>query len=154
MTGVLRLLALGAPLGLAACGPVTYLSRVTFGATGEVARARAGNCEQMAPYEYTLAAEYLRKAQLLASYARFQDANQFAQRSLDMAAKAREVTGERERKDELPIFVPDGTMYITPRGAVRKGKPSDVGSGDNEKPPLDVDSEKPPLGDVRKGGAK
>lgn len=164
MTRVLRLLVLGAPLSFAtsfvasfaACGPVTYVSRVTFGASGEVAKAKVSNGEKMAPYEYITAQAYLQKSKELAGYARFQDSNRFAQRSLDMARKAREVAGERERKDEQPIYVPDGTMYITSKGTVRLGRPNDNQSVDSERPPLDADSEKPPLGDAPgdKGGKK
>lgn len=162
MTGVLRLLALATPLGLFACGPVTYVSRVTFGATGEVAQARTGNAEKMAPYEYTIAAEYLAKSKELAGYARFHDANNFAKRSKDMAVKSRDVTSRREKKDELPIYVPGENMYINKDGAVKRGKPTDPNqASDDEKPPLgDLDAEKPPLGDAagskgaKKGGGR
>ena len=60
MTGVSRLLALSALPWLVlapACGPVTYLSRVTIGASGEVAQARIRKGEEMSPYEYTAARE-------------------------------------------------------------------------------------------------
>lgn len=154
MIGVLRAAApglLGCLLFLSGCGPVTYVSRVTFGATGEVAQARVVNAERMAPYEYTAASEYLRRSQELAGYARFQDANAFAQRAREHAKKAKEVAMTRERRDELPQFIPDGSMHITADSVVKRGRPGDAQQdGDNEKPPLsssDVDREKPPLGD-------
>ncbi len=161
MTRVLRLLAMGTlPCLLSlvpACGPVTYVSRVTFGASGQVAQARVGNAEKLAPYEYTAATEYLQKSREVAGYARFHDANNFGQKSKDMAEKAQKVATFRERNDELPIFVPDGSMYITKDGGVKKGKPGDPVQGtDNEKPPLGGDDEKPPLGDKpgQKGGVR
>lgn len=152
MTGVSRLLALAAFLGLApACGPVTYLSRVTFGAAGEVAHARVSNAERMAPYEYTAATEYLRRSRELAGYARFHDANNFGQRALDLGRKATEVAQSRERNDEEPIFAPDGSMYITKGGGIKRGRPTDpVQETDSERPPLlDTDSAKDKKGSPR-----
>ncbi len=154
MTGVLRLLAMGTLpcllLLVPACGPMTYLSRVTFGASGKVAQAQVTGGEKMAPYEYTAATEYLQKSRELAGYARFHDANNFGQKSKDMAQKSIEVASSRERNNELPIFVPDGSMYIDKSGAVKKkGRPGASNQAiDNEKPPLTpADDEKPPLGD-------
>lgn len=151
VSGLLGCLAL-----LSACGPITYVHRVTFNGTGEVAQARVANAEKMAPYEYTAASAYLLRAQELAGYARFQDANDFAQKARGHAKKAVDVARTRERRDELPQFIPDGSMYITKEGTVKRGRPNDpVQDVDDEKPPLgDVDTEKPPLGDAPglKGG--
>lgn len=160
MTGVLRLCALGAPLVLlSACGPFTYVSRVTFGATPETARARVINGEKMAPYEYTAATEYLKKSKELAGYARFHDANNFGKKSRDMAEQSQKVARRREKNGELPIYVNDGSMYITKDGAVLRGQPGDAPQApDAEKPSLErrsvdqLDNEKPSL--ERKEGGK
>jgi hypothetical protein len=149
MTGVLRLLALGLALCLfSACGPTTYVHRTTFsyGSSGKVAEARAIGGEKMAPYEQTLAAEYLYQAQWLAGYARFQDANRFSLKALQSAQKSREVTLRRQRNDELPIYVP-GKSYITKEGLIRRGRPDDVVG-------QDMDEEKPPLTDAEIEGQK
>lgn len=149
MTGVSRLLALSALPWLLlapACGPFTYVSRVTFGASGDVAEARSSNAQQMAPYEFTGASEYLRRAKELAGYARFHDANNFAKKSQGMAADSKKVTQRRTKFNELPIFDPnDKSMFINKEGFVKRKSSLDSGDADYERPP-GLDSEKPPLG--------
>lgn len=160
MTGVSRLLALGVLPWLAlvtGCGPVTYVSRVTFGASGDVAEARTVNGEQMAPYEYTSAVEYLRRAKELAGYARFHDANNFAAHAQKDAKDARKVAQRRTKNNELPIYNPnDKSMFITRDGFVKR-KSSLEADTDYEKPP-GLDNEKPPLinpdQDARNKGGK
>lgn len=160
MTGVSRLLALGILPWLAlvtGCGPVTYVSRVTFGASGDVAEARTVNGEQMAPYEYTSAVEHLRRAKELAGYARFHDANNFAAHAQKDAKDARKVAQRRTKNNELPIYNPnDKSMFITRDGFVKR-KSSLEADTDYEKPP-GLDNEKPPLinpdQDARNKGGK
>ena len=160
MTGVSRLLALGILPWLAlvtGCGPVTYVSRVTFGASGDVAEARTVNGEQMAPYEYTSAVEHLRRAKELAGYARFHDANNFAAHAQKDAKDARKVAQRRTKNNELPIYNPnDKSMFITRDGFVKR-KSSLEADTDYEKPP-GLDNEKQPLinpnQDARNKGGK
>jgi hypothetical protein len=125
-----------------ACGPITYVSRVTFGATGDVAELRATNAPQIAPYEWTAATEYLRRAQELAGYARFHDANNFAKKAQQNCATGKVVRDRRNKNNELPIFDPnDKGIFITKDGAIKHKSSLEY---DNEKPP-GLDSEKPPL---------
>jgi hypothetical protein len=96
----------------------------------------------MAPYEWTAATEYLRRAQELAGYARFHDANNFAKKAQINSADAKKVRDRRNKGNELPIFDPaDKSIFITKDGAVKKRSSLEF---DNEKPP-GLDSEKPPL---------
>ena len=156
MTGVLRLLALSVLPWLllaSACGPITYVHRVTFGATGDVAEARTLNAEQMAPYEFTAASQYLRRSKELAGYARFHDANNFAKKAQKMAASAKTVAQKRTKNRALPIFDPnDASLFITRDGLVKRKSSLEF---DTERPPM-LDAEKPPLtGPMdQKGGAK
>ena len=151
MLRVFRAYAWGLVMGLGlcglvpGCGPITYVSRVTFGASGELSQAKILKGDQLAPYEYTSADAYLRKAKELAGYARFQEANRFATRAGERARQAKDVATTRERRDELPVFIPDGSMYISPKGTVKRGKPSDAPQeSDGERPPLgEIDNEKP-----------
>ncbi len=161
MTGVLRLLALGTPLGLllTGCGPTTYLHRVTFGASPQMAQAKVGNAEKMAPYEYTRAREYLYQSMWLAGYARWADSNDFGKKAGDAAVMSREVTQRREKNDELPIYVPGAANYLTRDGQIRRGSPNSGQATDSERPSLnDLDNEKPALGGDadkgKKGGGK
>lgn len=157
MRGVSRLLALSALAWLAvapACGPVTYLSRITFGATGDIAELRATNAPKMAPYEWTTLVENHQRAKELAGYARFHDANNFAKTAQGAASKAKEVRDRRNKNNELPIYDPsDKGQYITKDGAVKRKSSLEY---DNEKPPV-IDTEKPPMtpaDDAKRGGGK
>ena len=158
MTGESRLLALSALPWLAlcsACGPVTYVSRVTFGSTGEIAEVKASKSDQMSPYEYTAAVEYHRRAKELAGYARFHDSNNFAKKARELAAAAKTVAQKRTKNRALPIFDPnDPSLFITRDGLVKRKSSLEF---DTEKPPM-LDSEKPPLTgpapNAQKGGTK
>ncbi|HRI54542.1 MAG TPA: DUF4398 domain-containing protein [Pseudomonadota bacterium] len=121
------------------------MHRVTFNATGDVAEARTLNAEQMAPYEFTAASQYLRRSMELAGYARFHDANNFAKKALGHAADAKKVAQRRSKGSELPIFNPrDKGMFIDKDGFVRRKSSLESGDSDFEKPP-GLDNEKPPL---------
>lgn len=155
MRGVSELLALSALLTLApACGPVTYLSRVTFSAYGDMAALRVTDTEKWTPYEFTAATEYLRRSQELAGYARHHDSNNFAKKAQTNIVDAKKVAARRKKGNEFPIYNPsDPGMYITKEGYVKRKSSLDY---DNEKPP-GLDNEKPPLTQSEvnaKGGSK
>ena len=84
-----------AALALSACGPIQYVSTVTFDAARTVAEAKSARALELAPYEYTGAQEYLHKARELAGYARFQEAVRFGRRAKELALKAKERARER-----------------------------------------------------------
>ncbi|HNN96542.1 MAG TPA: hypothetical protein PKI03_29910 [Pseudomonadota bacterium] len=138
-----ELLALSALLTLApACGPVTYLSRVTFSAYGDMEALRVTDTEKWSPYEFTAANEYLRRSQELAGYARHHDSNNFAKKAQTNIKDAKTVATRRKKGSEFPIYNPnDPGMYITKDGLVKRKSSLDY---DNEKPP-GLDNEKPPL---------
>jgi hypothetical protein len=83
---------LGLMLGGSGCGPIEYISIVTFEASREVAAARGARADQLAPYEYTAATEYLHKARELGGHARYQDAADFGRRARDLGKKAFEIS--------------------------------------------------------------
>jgi len=130
MRGMLRLPVVGPNplvcLGLlgclgSACGPISYLSRATFGASQDIEVLRGTDAPEMAPYEWTAATENLRRSQELAGYARFQDANKFAKSAQDNAANAKKVRDRRVQNQELPIYKPgDKTLFITQDGVVKR----------------------------------
>jgi hypothetical protein len=106
----------------------------------------------MAPYEFTAAAEYLRRAKELAGYARFHDANNFAKKARTQAADAKKVAQRRTKTNELPIYNPkDKGQFISKEGFVRRKSSLDSGDADYEKPP-GLDNEKPPLIDTSTPG--
>ena len=73
--------------GLAACGPVAYLSE-TRRADDAVADARHAEADKYAPYWWTRATEYLHKARENVAHADFQGANRFARRATEAARQA------------------------------------------------------------------
>ena len=76
----------------AGCGPITYINEVTRKASSDVEAARAAQADQYAPYYYTLAVEYLRKAREEAAHSDFQAANRLGRKASAAARKAVEVS--------------------------------------------------------------
>jgi hypothetical protein len=95
-----RRVALGWLLGaaLGGCGPVTYINEVTRRASGDVEAARVAQADQFAPYWYTLAVEYLRKAREEAAHADYQTANELGRKASVAARKAVEVALSEARR--------------------------------------------------------
>lgn len=79
----------------AGCGPVQYVSQVTQNAAREVAAARSAQADKYAPYEYTMAVEYLHKAREEAGYADYQAAIRFGKKAETMAKKAQKLAIEK-----------------------------------------------------------
>src|SRR4051812_32651997 len=85
----------------AGCGPIEYVTTVTFQASRAVAQAKQARAESLAPYEYTIAVESLHKSRELAGHARWQDALVFGKNALDYGRKAESLAEEkRVRPDE------------------------------------------------------
>ncbi len=103
----------------AGCGPVQYVTIVTFQAQKAVNTARHAQAEQLAPYEYTLAVENLHKARELAGHARWQDAIRFGKDALEQGNKAatlsEEKRGKPEEKDDVPLRDPPGESQVPQR---------------------------------------
>ena len=74
---------------LCGCGPSLSTSRISD-AKDALASAEAANAKELAPYEYTLAQEYLRKADELWGYSQFGYSSDYAQKAIDMANAAEE----------------------------------------------------------------
>lgn len=83
---VLALLALAAAAG---CGPIQSTPAL-IEADVEVEAARSAGAPVAAPYEFTSAEAYLRKAREEAGYAQYQPATDFALKARDLAREARE----------------------------------------------------------------
>lgn len=81
--------------GATGCGSVIYVNQVTRKASTSVEAAKAAEADVYAPYHYTLAVHYLRKAREEAAAADFQAANRFGRMSHQAAETARELAVER-----------------------------------------------------------
>lgn len=77
---------------VAGCGPVTYINEVTRKASTDVEAARAAQADQYAPYYYTLAVEYLRKAREEAAHADFEAASRLGRMASKAARRAVELS--------------------------------------------------------------
>jgi hypothetical protein len=87
-------------VAVCACGPSQYLTVVSHEAANAVAVAHAYRADQLAPYEYTVAAECLHKARDLGGHARFEEAVLYGRRARELADKSRELALERGGKPE------------------------------------------------------
>lgn len=74
-------------LALLGCGPVRYTG-VLWDADRELTAARAAGAADRATYEFTLSEEYLHQAKVLAGHARYDDADDYGRRSIEMAKLA------------------------------------------------------------------
>ena len=92
------------------CGPIEYITVVTFEASKAVQEAKASRAPELAPYEYTAAVEYLHKAREVGGYARYQEAARFG-------GKARDFGREATRLARIRTAPPDADNKETPAKA-------------------------------------
>jgi hypothetical protein len=91
-------------VAFAGCGPITYINHVTMQASRAVKRAEAAKADELAPYEFTMAAEHLHKARELAGYSRFQEAVAFGKTAQKFGREA-----EQKALDQVHGRGPRGT---------------------------------------------
>ena len=96
----MRSLALLSVIALGGCGPIEYISTVTFEASKAVQEARSSRAPELAPYEYTAAVEYLHKAREVGGYARYHDAIEFGRKAADYGHQAVKLSRERGEHHE------------------------------------------------------
>jgi hypothetical protein len=87
--------AVGTALLASGCGPIEYLNTTTFQASHAVDEARKVHADQLSPYEYTKAVEYLHKSREVAGFARWQEAVQFGKEALDNGRLAHEKSSQK-----------------------------------------------------------
>lgn len=74
---------------MSACGPIKSTTQIGNAETSLEA-AKLANAEKLAPYEYYMAQELLRKAREEWGYSDFEMSADYAEKALDFAEKARE----------------------------------------------------------------
>ena len=94
---------------LAGCGPVAYVSQVTYSADSAVASARAANAEKYSPYWWTRATQYLHMAREVAAHADFQGANHFGRLAEQAAVNARAEAEEAAKAGPAPAKIETGS---------------------------------------------
>ena len=95
------LLAIALAGAVTACGPIEYITIVTFEASRAVAAAKGVHADRLAPYEYTAAVEYLHKARELGGYSRYHQSVEFGRKSRDFGHQAFELSrGKSQRPPE------------------------------------------------------
>jgi hypothetical protein len=88
------------------CGPVEYLSQVGRRAPAALVEAQRHGAEQLAPYEYTAAEEYLREARVQASRSSYQTALAYGRRAEELAVRAEGVAREKNLHPDAPAATP------------------------------------------------
>jgi hypothetical protein len=86
------------PLLAVGCGPIEYITIVTFEASHAVAAAKGVHADKLAPYEYTAAVEYLHKARELGGYSRYHQSVDFGRKARDFGNQAFEISRNRANK--------------------------------------------------------
>jgi hypothetical protein len=94
----MRCVALLFVVTVGGCGPIEYISTVTFEASKAVQEAKASRAPELAPYEYTAAVEYLHKAREVGGYARYHEAIEFGKKAHDYGLEAVKLARERGNK--------------------------------------------------------
>ena len=82
------LTALSLLAALAACGPVRS-TKSLIDADVELEAARAAGAQKSAVYEYTAAEAYLHQARVVAGYAQYQAAEEYADKATKFASAAK-----------------------------------------------------------------
>jgi hypothetical protein len=104
-----RCLALVLPIGVGAltgCGPILSTSLI-IDAESKLAAADVAEAQQFAPYEYTAADQYLKKAHEEFGYADYGPAIDYAYKAADAAEKAiKKASDEKSRRMDMPTSVP------------------------------------------------
>ena len=139
-------LALGAALVCApGCGPVEYLNIATK-AGAALASAKQANAEQLAPYEYTAAEEYLHKAREEAGYSQYQQSIEFGRRAESLAERARALAVIKAQAPSASASVvtpaaappePAAPPPVAPAPAARRSPSSSPASRGSGKPAVD-----------------
>ena len=83
------------------CGPIEYITIITFEASHAVAAAKGAHADKLAPYEYTAAVEYLHKARELGGHARYQQSVEFGKKARDFGNKAFEIARAQGSKSAV-----------------------------------------------------
>jgi hypothetical protein len=91
-----------------ACGPVQYVSQVTQRASAAVQSARSAGADKYAPYEFTMAEQYLHKAREEEGYSDHQAAIRFGKKAEIYANKARRIALEHADEAEGTPPAPEG----------------------------------------------
>ena len=130
--GMRRWVIVACIAALCGCGPVAYVSQVTFDADSAVAAARAAQAEKYSPYWWTRATQYLHMAREVAGHADFQGATRFGRLATEAAIQAKaeaEVAATRgmapAKPDEVAPAKPDHMAPAKP-DEVAPAKPDDV----------------------------
>src|SRR3954463_699135 len=88
------------------CGPIEYITIVTFEASKAVNEAKASRANELAPYEYTAAVEYLHKAREVGGYARYHEAAEWGKKARDFGQAATRLSHERTSPSDAPPLAP------------------------------------------------
>ena len=115
----LRLCCWSLLFGAAACGPIGYLQQVHGKARDAVTEARRAGAESAAPYEYTSAVEYLKKAEEEGDHAEYQVAIEYGRQAESFAQRARKLATAAAADEAKAAHAeePEGSVAPPSKGA-------------------------------------
>ena len=90
------------------CGPIDYVFTVGIDARRAVANAKAADAENLSPYEYWSAVEYLYMAKEKAAYAEYEMANAYGAKANEMAQDALRLARQKMQRSpqtSVPVDV-------------------------------------------------
>ena len=104
--------------GAAACGPIGYLQQVHGKARDAVTEARRAGAESAAPYEYTSAVEYLKKAEEEGDHAEYQVAIEYGRQAESFARRARQLAtaAAADEAKDAHAEEPEGSVAAPSKG--------------------------------------
>ena len=86
---------------LLGCGP-TQSTSLIMDADNQLEAAKSADAQKLAPYEYTAADAYLHKAREEQGYADYEVSIGFAQKALDFAKQAKEISLQKVKEGSEP----------------------------------------------------
>ena len=98
------------------CGPVEYLAQVSGRASAALAQAHRAGGDAHAPYEYTMASEYLRKAREDAGRSHYQTSLDYGRKAEEFAHRALAITREKNAKKNTGLDAEEPPVRRTREG--------------------------------------
>jgi hypothetical protein len=102
----LRRIVFALGLASAGCGPVEYLSQVGRRAPAALIEAQRHGAEQLAPYEYAAAEEYLHEARVQGSRSSYQRAVEYGRKAEELAVRAEGLARQKASQSDAASPAP------------------------------------------------
>ncbi|MBC8132990.1 MAG: DUF4398 domain-containing protein [Deltaproteobacteria bacterium] len=118
------------------CGPARFLTQVDGRAATAVTAAKKVNAATYAPYEFTAATEYLRKAREEAAYAEYQVSIAYGRQAEELAIQARAISERKAARatGDVPGDTPADVSADVPGRGLSPGETGEPPSTTRDSP--------------------